>query len=139
VIVPLDVVSTFVAKLELSLWHLRSHTSEVARASPTAPLVATTRSGEAARSGRLDDWGTFQLHGVGCLIELDTGEEVDFDWDTQGRAVFDGWRLRQFARSAGEDRLSPESLVEAARQLVVDGVLEEAKDGWFRLPEPSMP
>lgn len=136
---PVDVVSTFVAKLELSLWHLRSHTSGVARSSPSVPLVATDRSEEAARSGRLDDWGTFHLHGVGCLIELGTGEEVDVGWDTEGRPVFDGWRLRRFARSAGEEWLSQEALVEAARQLVANGVLDETPDGWFRLPGRTMP
>lgn len=131
---PADVVSTFIAKLEMSLWHLRGHTIGVERSSSSAPLIATTRSGETARTGRLDDWGTFHLHGVGCLIELDTGEEVDFDWDAEGRPIFDGWRLRQFARSAGEERFSTDSLVEAARQLVAKGVLAETPDGWFRLP-----
>jgi hypothetical protein len=132
--VPADIVRAFVAKLEISLWQLRTHTVGVARSSPVAPLTASTQSGRTAQSGRLGDWGTFQLHGVGCLIQLETGEEVDFDWDAEGRAIFDRWRLRQFARSAGHEHVSAEALVEAARQLASNGLLVETPEGWFRVP-----
>ena len=52
------------------------------------------------RSGPLPGLGTFQLHGIGCRFELDTGEILDVDWDAHGRAIFDSWRLGIFAQSA---------------------------------------
>lgn len=47
-------------------------------------------------------------------MELNNGGEVDWDWDQQGREEFDGWRLRQFARSTGADP-SLDDLLAAAR------------------------
>ncbi|ACL38944.1 hypothetical protein Achl_0949 [Pseudarthrobacter chlorophenolicus A6] len=68
------------------------------------------------RSGRLDGWGAFHLHGVGCRFELDSGEDLDVDWDDDGRAVFDSWRILMFARSIGNETVSKESLRTAAMQ-----------------------
>lgn len=69
------------------------------------------------RSGRLDEWCAFHLHGRGCRFELDTGEDLDVDWDDDGRAVFDSWRILMFARSIGNETVSKESLRTAAMQM----------------------
>lgn len=58
--------------------------------------------GEPVRSGTLPGLGTFQLHGIGCRFELGTGEDVDVDWDDQGRVVFDSWRMWIYAESRAD-------------------------------------
>lgn len=75
-----DVVAAFIPRLEMCLLELRAHLRSVGRDSPRTPMVATDTSGRRSRSGRFADWGYFQLHGVGCRVELDSGGEVDFDW-----------------------------------------------------------
>lgn len=73
--------------------------------------------GEPVRSGVLYGLGTFKLHGRGCGFELDSGAYVDVDWDEEGRAVFDSWRVLMFARSIGDESVDGESLRIAARQV----------------------
>jgi hypothetical protein len=125
---PQDVVLAFIASLGLCLRALRTEFHTVSREAPTAPLTAKTVSSEARRSGRIDGLGAYKLHGIGCRIEMDSGEEVDFDWNERGRAVFDGWRLRSFARSLGLSEIDEAALVAACRELAVAGVLVEAPE-----------
>jgi hypothetical protein len=103
---------------------------EASRTSFDQPLRLFPRDGSpGVRAGTLEGLGIFQVHGIGCVIEVTGGEIVDFDWDIDGREVFDGWRLRRYARSRGED--FPEaSLVTAARAL--DGIVE-TQPGWFAM------
>lgn len=68
------------------------------------------------RSGRLNECCAFHLHGRGCRFELDTGEDLDVDWDDDGRAVFNSWRILMFAQSIGNETVSKESLRAAAAQ-----------------------
>lgn len=78
--------------------------------------------------------GEFEVHGQGCLVEFATGELIDFDWDESGWEVFDAWRLRRYARSCGCSE-SDEALVEAARSLVGDELVE-VRLGWFAVNGP---
>lgn len=55
------------------------------------------------RSGDLEGLGSFQIHGRGCRFELESGADIDVDWDEDGRAVFDSWRLLMYARSVGAE------------------------------------
>lgn len=70
--------------------------------------------GESVRSGALEGLGSFKLHGRGCQFELDSGADVDVDWDVEGRAVFDSWRVLMYARSIGERSVDQRTLREAA-------------------------
>lgn len=133
-----ETVTAFVAKLELCLLELRTHLQSVDRDSPAGPMVAADSSGSRSRSGRLDGMGSFQLHGVGCRLELDSGEEIDFDWNAEGAATFDGWRLRTFARSLGHTSVTEQQLVDAAREFAAAGTLVEDPQGWFRVSEKEL-
>ncbi len=73
--------------------------------------------GELVRSGALEGLGTFKLHGRGCQFELESGADVDVDWDAEGRAVFDSWRVLMYARSIGDTSVDQESLRQAASEV----------------------
>lgn len=131
-----EIVTSFVALLGLSQLELRARFSSIERSTPVSPLMAWTENGSGSRSGTIPGFGSFQLHGFGCRVVLESGEEVDFDWDSQGRAVFDGWRLRTFATSVGQSGTTEDDLVEAARALADHGLLAEGDEpGWFYVAE----
>ena len=73
--------------------------------------------GDPVRSGALEGLGTFRLHGRGCQFELESGADVDVDWDARGRAVVDSWRILMYARSIGQTSVDQESLREAAAEV----------------------
>lgn len=75
--------------------------------------------GEPVRSGELVGIGTFKLHGRGCQFELESGADVDIDWDDEGRAVFDSWRVLMYARSLGDASVDQESLRKAASEVSI--------------------
>lgn len=80
------------------------------------------------RVGRVGTLGWYRRHGVGCRFELDSGEVLDVDWDKEGRAVFDTWRMRSFALSIGLDDMDQESLRKAAAS---EPLLQHVDDDWF--------
>ena len=92
-------------------------------------FIASDES-QRVREGSLEGIGEFRIHGVGCRFELSSGEVVDFDWDEEGREVFDAWRLMSYARSRGIESESVDSLREAARGVAG---LVEVRPGWFGL------
>jgi len=128
-----DVVAGYLAALGMALRALMQSTTGVDRSGGGLPLEVTTLAGARVRRGQIDGVGAFRLHGAGCAFELDSGEDVDFDWDTDGRPIFDLWRLRNYGRSIGEDEVTDADLADALESLVRAGVLAEAGDGWFRL------
>lgn len=73
--------------------------------------------GEPVRSGVLEGIGSFKLHGRGCQFELESGADVDVDWDAEGRAVFDSWRVLMYARSIGDASVDQASLRQAASEV----------------------
>ncbi len=77
--------------------------------------------------------GSFELHGVGCRFQMDSGEEVDFDWDERGHAVFDWWRIRAYARSVGAGEPEQAGVVAACRALADRGLLFETSNEWFTI------
>lgn len=80
-----------------------------------SPLSLLPRlGGKPVRSGELVDIGHFQIHGRGCRFELASGEDIDVDWDEDGRAVFDSWRILMLARSIGNHAVDRDSLRAAA-------------------------
>ncbi|GAB3622383.1 hypothetical protein GCM10027418_04650 [Mariniluteicoccus endophyticus] len=84
----------------------------------TGVLLQPRDGSHLVRSGALDCLGTFRLHGRGCRFELESGADVDVDWDAEGRAVFDSWRVLMYARSIGEASVDQESLRQAALDAV---------------------
>ncbi len=132
---PIDVVLAFVAELAVFLRALRATTTEISRADLWAPLTARDSSGSRSRMGEIPGVGSFKLHGVGCRVELDSGAEIDFDWDREGRATFDRWRVRDFARSLGLDSFQDSELDDALMELCATGVLTQAHPGKFHVQE----
>jgi hypothetical protein len=131
----LDVLTRFLADLAVTVRGLRAETSGVIRKGPTAPLVLEDLSGGLRRSGVIPGLGTWALHGMGCRFELDTGEDVDFDWNADGIPTFDVWRLRKYASSIGAPGLADADLLAACRELSLKGVIREEPEGWFVVPE----
>ena len=125
-----DVVADFSVRLRECVSSIHAQFAATSRIAATEPLKLLPRGGGVAvREGRLEGLGTFHLHGSGCLVELMSGEIIDFDWNADGNEIFDGWRLRRYALSRGED-FREADLVTAAR--ADDGIVE-TEPGWFTL------
>jgi hypothetical protein len=126
-----EVVAAFVDWLLTALAALRSQFDAAARPGPAEPLFLFPRvGGPGRRVGLLPGVGSYQVHGIGCLVEFASGERVDFDWDEDARVVFDAWRLSNFANSIGQTALGRVELEAAAR---TDQALVEVRPGWFTL------
>lgn len=94
-------------------------------------LFLVPRDGsDPVQSGQLDGIGKFSLHGRGCRFELSTGEEVDVDWDADGRAIFDSWRIFQFARSKNNYWITMEELEAAAEKSLKIQKIAPDKFAW---------
>lgn len=110
-------VRAFVDRLVECVAGLRRQFSGASRIQPGEPLMLFPRDGgPGVRVGEIEGVGEFELHGQGCLVQLFSGEIIDFDWDEDGREIFDGWRLLQFARTLGAEELSEDALVALARR-----------------------
>lgn len=126
---PSDIVDQFAALASQCLDLLRSAYDGIERTSAEVPAALLPKDGSApVRSGQLGALGRFELHGRGCRFELATGEDVDVDWDADGRAVFDSWRILMYARSIGESLVERDSLRLAALQ---SPQLWHVHDDWF--------
>lgn len=126
-----DVLADFVGRVIECGLALREHFGGASREDPSSPLsLVVSDDGRRVREGSLEGIGEFRIHGTGCRFELATGEIVDFDWDAEGREVFDAWRLMMYARSRGIQSESEDSLRDAARGMVG---LTEFRPGWFAL------
>lgn len=130
---PRELTTGFITALGVCLRALRATTSEVSRAEVGAPLTAVGPSGDRSRVGSIEGVGHYKLHGIGCRFELESGEEVDFDWDPDGRPTFDVWRVRNYARSVGSDEVTADQLSEALASLCDDGVLSYAAGDGFHI------
>lgn len=122
-------VMGFITALGLCARALAATTTAVSRTDVGAPLTALSLSGERSREGSISGFGAFQLHGIGCRFELASGEEVDFDWDQEGRPIFDVWRLRTYAHSVGQAATTEVELHDALANLCRDGVLGKTGSG----------
>jgi hypothetical protein len=74
------------------------------------------------------------MHGRGCRFELANGAFVDVDWDEQGRAVFDSWRVLMFARSSGNATITRD---EIRRALARSPELWNVGGDWFTWADRS--
>jgi hypothetical protein len=63
------------------------------------------------------------------------GDVLDVDIGPGGRLVWDAWRVRDYARSRGEEIEVPAAL-EARRELAASGVIiETTRPGWFAISD----
>jgi hypothetical protein len=130
---PDEVLLSFIASMGLCIRALMTVASRPERLTPITPLTVVDKAGKRVREGVVDDFGSFYLHGRGCLFELVGGEEIDFDWDADGDVVFNDWRLRTFARSLGFESITLKELRAAAMSAAHRGLLCEKTDGWFAI------
>ncbi len=93
--------------------------------------MARDVAGKRHRKGAIPGLGTYALHGVGCRIEFDAGEEVDFDWTPDGSPSFDISRLTKYATSIDAQIPDESELLRACRNLAEKGILREIAEGWF--------
>lgn len=93
------------------------------------------REGEpSVKEGVLPGVGEFQVHGRGCRFELDDGSFVDVDWDSEGRAVFDSWRVLMFARSSGDESVTRADIRTA---MGGSGTIWHVEDDWYTWADRS--
>ena len=130
---PEEMVVAYVVAVGVCSLALSESTLSVDRASPISPLCATEPSGRRVRGGVIPGVGTYRLHGFGCRFELETGEEVDFDWGPDAQPRFDVWRLQTFARSRGGPTLSDDAIVHALTDLCDRGLLVPVSESFYRL------
>jgi hypothetical protein len=124
---PRDIVDTFAQLAARCLDALISKYEGTERPTVWTGLFLRPREGgDPVRSGALEGLGTFKLHGRGCQFELDSGADLDVDWDSEGRAVFDSWRILMYARSIGDQHVDREALRAAASG--TPGVTQLAED-----------
>ncbi len=126
---PAEIVHRFATLTGTCLDHLLSEYKGLERRSIMERAVLVPRVGSAGLSdGQIGSLGRFLLHGTGCRFELDSGEVLDVDWNVDGTAEFDTWRMLMFAKSMGEETVDLESLRLAAD---ADPLLRRTRDGWF--------
>lgn len=112
---PGEIVETFTYLTGRCLDALKEEYESLERGTVYTGLMLLPRGGGSpTRSGSLHGLGDFKLHGYGCQFELYSGEDLDLDWDAQGRAIFDSWRILMFARSIGDNLIDRETLRVAA-------------------------
>jgi hypothetical protein len=100
---------------------------------PTLQLIPRAE-GPPVRVGELEGLGEFRLHGLGCRFELFDGRVVDIDWDFDGRAIFDSWRVLRFARSLGDEATTQQDIRHALDQ---SPILWLVRDDWFTWADRS--
>lgn len=114
---PHEIVDSFLRLTARCLDALLTQYGGTERPTVWTGLFLVPRDGsDPVRSGSLEGLGTFHLHGRGCRFELETGEDLDVDWDDDGRAVFNSWRILMFARTMGDQSIKLDALEAAAAQ-----------------------
>ncbi|WP_248582729.1 hypothetical protein [Nocardioides sp. InS609-2] len=112
---PREIVDTFAQLTALCLDALIINYEGTERPTVWTGLFLRPRDGgDPVRFGVLEGLGTFKLHGRGCQFELESGADLDVDWDSEGQAVFDSWHILMYARSVGDEGVDQEALRVAA-------------------------
>ena len=95
-------------------------------------LLRMGKRGDVPRSGMLGSGSEYSFHGFGCRLVAADQREVDVDFTAEGQPIFDLFRLRRFAVSAGYegDELDGQLAAEIA-ELMEHGRLLELRAGWF--------
>lgn len=104
---------------------------------PVGALAGMSRTGDIERQGLFESGDEFSFHGAGCRVLLEDGTEIDFDWDSDGRQVFDPWRLAGYLESRGlndEATRAGELLDSAARH----GLITAARGGFYYFTDQAL-
>jgi hypothetical protein len=102
-------------------------------------LMKAVRSGpppRLPREGRSSTGIEYSVHGTGCRMTDEHGQEVDVDLagDDQTEA-FDGWRIKNFLDQDSSEGVSVDQLLQACAHLASLGELREVRPGrWYALP-----
>ncbi len=125
---PDELVQAYHSALVDCGWAIRRQYRGASRVAVAAPLTLFgVDEGVRVSAGHVNGFGEFKMHGAGCRFVLASGAVVDFDWDPDGRMVFDAWRLLKYAESLGLHP-SQEDLLAAASS---SPILTETRPGWF--------
>ncbi|MET7541252.1 helix-turn-helix transcriptional regulator [Streptomyces sp. NPDC005507] len=63
-----------------------------------ADVLGLARTHQISRRGEAGSY-SYSVHGAGCLFTSQDGSEIDVDFEPDGTAVFNTWRLRFYAQS----------------------------------------
>ncbi|MEV0976465.1 hypothetical protein [Streptomyces sp. NPDC049915] len=75
---------------------------------------------------------SYKIHGAGCRFVGNNGTDIDVDFEADGSAVFDLWRLRWYGLSLPKPLdVTDQDLRAAVRSL--QPLLTEVRPGWFRV------
>jgi hypothetical protein len=88
------------------------------------------------REGRSHTGIEYSVHGAGCRMTDERGQEVDVDvvGDDETEA-FDGWRIKNFLGECSSEGVSVDRLLQACAHLASLGELREVQPGrWYALP-----
>ncbi|WP_372347953.1 helix-turn-helix domain-containing protein [Streptomyces sp. KL116D] len=125
-----DVVLGYVNDLNSASEAMRAAFPSLGQLAGVLGLVRTRQIG---RRGEAGDY-SYSVHGAGCLFTSQEGAEIDVDFEPDGTAVFDFWRLHFYARSLPDPLdLTDEDLRSAVESL--SPLLIEARPGWFTAAE----
>ena len=89
-------------------------------------IVRAWGQGVIPKIGKLPGGIEYQMHGIGCWIDLPDGE-VDFDFGPSGDVGFDTWRLWSYAEHAQNrypDYKSQEDIDHALTKALAAGIVE---------------
>lgn len=105
-------------------------------------LIKAWREGTIPQTGKLPGEVEYQMHGIGCWVDLPEGE-VDFDFAYSNDVGFDTWRLWSYAKHS-QNRYPSYQNQEDIEQALADasavGVIEpfENYPRLFRLAEAKL-
>ncbi|GAA3753001.1 DUF6896 domain-containing protein [Spinactinospora alkalitolerans] len=82
----------------------------------------------------------YVVHGAGCRFSHADGREVDVDFLSDGRPIFDSWRVLNYIISVDPDYFGGrESVYRACKAMVGMGEIFEPRSAWFSLVSGSPP
>ena len=98
-------------------------------------MAAVRHSRRMPREGMASTGIEYSVHGAGCRMTDQHGQEVDID-QVGGVEAFDVWRITRFLDRSSGARPSVEELRTACVNLVELGELREVQAGrWYALPD----
>jgi hypothetical protein len=121
----------------VEVFHLFSSSvlSNLPQLSGLSDVVREVRGGRIPRRDVLTGGLQYQVHGMGCVLIGPNGAIVNVDFLADGRAIFDASRLEDFIRSTNPGlSVSQVELLAACRLAVREGLVSEAREGWFAIP-----
>ncbi len=114
--------------------------SSLPQLSSLSDVVREVRVGRIPRRDILSSGLQYQVHGMGCVMIGADGAIVNVDFVADGRAIFDVSRLEDFIRSTNPDiSVSRVELLAACRLAVREGLVAEAREGWFAVRPSPVP